>query len=241
MKKIMKKTFYSPRLEREFELDVCTPSADQIVGDGSDITIVRALALEKILFNDLAGAVNFQWKEIGNGAIIVDLFDDAGTHVVGVGDVCPKGLKNDVARSFPEATAWSRAISAAVVKYLGFEGRVYTDDSFEIEKEDSFEPTKSTVSEVDESEENPLDAATTVSGEDEKEKPLDPKEVVFTTGKVKGMKLGEIIESDDPELFPYVQKKPGIPRGRMYLEYMVEKNRITDKECCEATKALLSA
>ena len=220
----MKKTLYSPRLEREFELDVCTPSADQIVGYGYDITIVIDLALEKILFNDLAGAVNFQWKEIGNGAIIVDLFDDAGTHVVGVGDVCPKGLKNDVARSFPEATAWSRAISAAVVKYLGFEGRVYTDASFEIEKDDSFGPPRATV-----------------SVGDEKEKPLDPKEVVFTTGKVKGMKLGEIIESDDPELFPYVQKKPGIPRGRMYLEYMVEKNRITDKECCEATKALLSA
>lgn len=238
----MKKTLYSPRLSKDFELDVCTPSADQIVGDGSDITIVRALALEKILFNDLAGAVTFQWKEIGNGAIIVDLFDDAGTHVVGVGDVCSKGLKNDVARSFPEATAWSRAISAAVVKYLGFEGRVYTDASFEIEKEDSFEPTKSTVSsEVDEAEENPLDAATTVSSGEEAETTIDPKEVVFTTGKVKGMKLGEIIESDDAELFPYVQKKPGIPRGRMYLEYMVDKNRIADKECREATKALLSA
>lgn len=241
----MKKTLYSPRLDREFELEVCTPCADQIVGDGSDITIVRAISLEKILYS-LAGAVNFQWKEIGNGAIIVDLYDDSGVHVVGVGDAAPKGLKNDIARSYPEATAWSRAISAAVVRYLGFEGRVYTDASFEVENSYSETPVVkaevpvSTAETVEESAADPLAAATTVAVNESESVPFDPREVVYTSGTVKGKKLGEIIESDDKNLFKYTQKKPGIPLGRSYLEYVYSKNLIKDPNVREAIEMLLN-
>lgn len=241
----MKKTLYSPRLDREFELEVCTPCADQIVGDGSDITVVRAISLEKILYS-LAGAVNFQWKEIGNGAIVVDLYDDSGVHVVGVGDVAPKGLKNDIARSYPEATAWSRAISAAVVRYLGFEGRVYTDASFEVENQYSETPVtkaetpSSPVETVEEIASDPLAAATTVAVNESDAAAFDPREVVFTSGAVKGMKLGEIIESDDKNLFKYTQKKPGIPLGRSYLEYVFAKGMIKNSTVRDATEMLLN-
>lgn len=239
-----KKTLYSPRLERNFELEVCTPRPDQIVGDGSDITIVRAIALEKILY-ELAGAVNFTWKEIGNGAIIVDLYDDSGVHVVGVGDVASKGLTNNIAKSYPEATAWSRAISAAVVRYLGFEGRVYTDASFEVEKGYDSTPTVSKVieyeSEAEEKEPetyiDPLAAAMDVV---EEEGPQEPGDMIFPFGKVKGKKISEIITIKDSSILPKsIEPTVGKTAGRTYLEWAVENSASLTEEQRNAIRTCL--
>lgn len=229
----MKKTLHSPRLGKDFELEVCAPCAGQIVGDGSDITIVRAIALENILYNDLAGAVSFEWREIGNGAIAVDLRDDLGVHVVGIGDNTPKGLRGDIAKQFPEATAWSRAISAAVIKYLGFEGRVYTDASFEIAKESEI---CETVSDIKDSGKDidPLSAATTTV-EDKQENFAN---YIWPNGKAKGMTVREILKSDDRSKFFFADKKNEHTRGYMYLKYISEQEK-TDAKLKKAILEIL--
>lgn len=216
----MKKTFYSPRLEKEFELTVCEPIPGQIVGDGSDISIVRASALENLLFHELAGAVEWNWKELANGAIIVDIKDDTGVHVAGVGDINQRSLKNDVAKAFPVATAWSRAISAAVIKYLGFEGRVYTDASFEIEKSDTAEEkveTEKTSAPVAVSE-----PATEQTTEPSAElKPDTSLKVTF--GKYKGQTIQEILDGDGGlDYFKFCQEKGWLDRHPEVQDVVME-------------------
>lgn len=259
----MKQKMYSSRLDRDFELEVCEPKEGQLIGDSSDITIVRAIALENILYNELAGTVTWSWQSLRNGAIVVDICDDTGVHVAGVGDIDPKSLKGEIARKYPVATAWSRAISAAVVRYLGFPGRVYTDKSFEVETDfagfrfdSSPAAAKAPVpvgvsepKEVDEPEEvsdfsapdypkDILDAAIS-------EEPLDttvklaPEDVIMDRGIAMGMRLGDIIVSTDETKFKVREKKPGMPVGRQYLNYLVT-NGWGNPTILEAARELLS-
>lgn len=247
----MKQKMYSSRLDRDFELEVCEPKEGQLVGDSSDITIVRAIALENILYNELAGTVTWSWQSLRNGAIVVDVCDDTGVHVAGVGDIDPKSLKGDIARKYPVATAWSRAISAAVVRYLGFPGRVYTDKSFEVETDfagfrlDS-KPAATDMPALDVGEaidvsdypKDILDAAVS-------EEPLDatakiaPEDIIMDRGIAMGMRLGDIIVSDDETKFKIKDKKPCIPVGRQYLSYLV-KNGWGNPAVLEAAQELLS-
>lgn len=247
----MKQKMYSSRLDRDFELEVCEPKEGQLVGDSSDVTIVRAIALENILYNELAGTVTWNWQSLRNGAIVVDIYDDTGVHVAGVGDIDPKSLKGEIARKYPVATAWSRAVSAAVVRYLGFPGRVYTDKSFEVETDFAgfcaeSKPVADDMPALDVEEavgvsdypRDVLDAAIS-------EEPLDvtakiaPEDVVMDRGVAIGMTLGDIIISTDETKFRIKDKKPCIPVGRQYLNYLVT-NGWGNPAILEAARELLS-
>lgn len=227
----MKKELYSERLNKSFELEVCSPKEGELVGDVDDVIIVRSAGLERILFNDLAGAVNWSWATLSDGGIIVEIRDDSGVHVAGVGDIAYKGLKSDIARKFPDATAWSRAISSAVVKYLGFEGRVYPDTAFELEsKYDSVDDeaikTPKTV--------DPLAAATTTVREKTEN---DFADFVWEKGKAKGMTIREILASDDANIFAYTSGGDNT-RGYSYLKYVAGMSS-TSKELVEKILAIL--
>lgn len=253
------KKMYSPRLDKEFELTVCEPVEGQIKGNADDITVVRASALEKILFDELEGAVTWDWSVLPSGAIIVDIRDDSGVHVAGVGDIASKGLKGEISRSFPTSTAWSRAISSAVAKYLGFEGRVYTDASFEVQasSDDVLSmpleaPAKKAkpapVSVESESPEksdlafDPIEAASTVY-ELEEDGPVAVKtpyeDVLFPIGVGKNRKMGELIKDDDVSL---INPKPGLPKGRQLIERALRTGSLNKyPEAKEAAEYLLSS
>lgn len=246
------KKMYSPRLEKEFELTVCEPVEGQIKGNADDITIVRASALEKILFDELEGAVTWDWSVLPSGAIIVDIRDDSGVHVAGVGDIASKGLKGEIAHSFPTSTAWSRAISSAVSKYLGFEGRVYTDASFEIQasSDDTFSApvaaTTRTAKSAPPADEpkipvDPIEASSTVYElvEDEAVEVKTPYEdVLFPVGSEKNRKMGELINDDSVKL---INPKPGLPKGRQLIERALKGGMLNKyPEAKEAAEYLLS-
>ena len=219
-----KKIFKSKRLDKEFELEVCEAAPGAIVGDGSDISIVRASALEELLY-ELGGAVTWSWKEVEDKGIIFEISDDTGVHVAGTGDWNAFSLKDRVAKAFPLATAWSRAMSAAVVKYFGFEGRVYSDASFEVLEDEPVKPASSKKAPAKKSEpkdstddENPVISEIT-------ESEAYPSDWVFTVGAGKGMTLAEIAEADDHPNFARVRPRTGLTKGLSYLLYMYESKK----------------
>lgn len=220
------KKFYSKRLEQEFELEVCTALPGQIEGDDSDISIVRASALEK-LFNDLGGAVSWKWSEVEDKGIIIDINDDTGVHVAGIGDWDEKSLVGRIAQSYPLSTAWSRAMSNAIVKYFGFEGRIYTDASFAVEDDETLPvPTKRTKSVVKEKPTSTETASVTTEAETEAEPINNLGSAKWPYSKLKGKTLDEIAVIDEKEpYFTYVKKREGCTYGTSYLLYMYESKK----------------
>ncbi len=215
------KTFTS-RWGKEYELQVCEPAPGQIKGDASDISIVRANALEELLLS-LGGAVKTEVLEIEDKGLIFKISDDTGFTCFGTGDWSSKSLTDKIAQAYPLATAYSRAMSAAVVKYFGFEGRVYSDAAFTVVEDDETETTTASVSEETSAtpEKKPAKKATEPADENPVATEGAPSEWIWTGKTCKGMTLSAIAEIDDPKRFPSAPRE-GCTRGLSYLLYMYE-------------------
>lgn len=118
-------------LATEFEVETCKPDPSSLAGEKTDdIRIIKFSSIKKILsllgFSvKVESEPEFAYPIIGYKVIVSD---DTGRVVEAHGSVnctCEKGI----AKRFALETAWSRALSNAVIEYCGFPGRVYSDQS----------------------------------------------------------------------------------------------------------------
>ena len=195
--------FMSTRLGIEVELDTYNPDPNEVQGDASSIILIKSDDLLEILYNTLAGAVEWSWAETKRGSIVAEIRDAAGVHVMGIRDSNIKSFKNDIGKMYPDTTAMKAALGKATALYaqlvpLDSDGnelegkKLYTESDFAIQTE------KVVFSEpviIDESADaDPEDDIVVESATDDE--PNEYGNYVLTQGKAKGKTLNEVKASD---------------------------------------------
>lgn len=112
-----------------------------MVGDGNrELNIVPHYDLEDfILNNDLCKELGVQVHythiptvEPNHTVFLCHISDLNGRRIEAIGESTPATLTNDIAKAYPALMAYKRAFDDAAIKYLGLDGKVYSDQQIEL-------------------------------------------------------------------------------------------------------------
>ncbi len=141
------KTITSNYLGRDFEVS-CWEKGE----DGRKLTIIEHAAFEDIIFNQLIEeSITLEYSlepiiGISNYPVMkCTMKDNSGRCVIAIGEAHPNSLVNDISRQNPVIMAGNRAFDRAAIRFLNFEGKVYSSE--EIPSDEEKTPV-STVSDV---------------------------------------------------------------------------------------------
>ena len=101
------------------------------------MTIISHNSLERLMHNvlmkeDCAVKYDLNFIECTEKHTVVEciIWDNKSRRISAIGESSYKSLNSDIARQYPSLTASQRAFDRAIIRYLGFEGRCYSDSEF---------------------------------------------------------------------------------------------------------------
>lgn len=117
-----------------FEIDIDIPE-QTMFSAGEEVRIIPHAVLEDILYNsEIAISKNviihytpIATNEARHYACLCAISDNCGRRTESVGEALDATLDTDIARNYPVLMAYKRAFDDAAIKYLGLEGKVYSD------------------------------------------------------------------------------------------------------------------
>lgn len=119
---------YSNYLKRDFELSLIEKQEGDRV-----LQIVPHDALEDIIHNQipLEQGVTYDYRvestDPNHSVVICIVADQFGRRVVGIGEATPGTLDNEIAKTYPTLIASQRAFDRAVIRYLAFPGKAFSN------------------------------------------------------------------------------------------------------------------
>lgn len=131
----MKIKLKSKRLNKEIEIEGYNSTLD----DGSNVVIL----LHKSLLNffdtlqiedkELYPSINYEDVLISdNHCVIRAIITDKNNTIINeIGEVTPSSLNSKVAQKYPVVTAQNRATDRAIIRYLGIDGKVYSNEEIQ--------------------------------------------------------------------------------------------------------------
>lgn len=117
-----------------FEVDIDIPE-QTMLSAGEEVRIIPHAILEDVLYNsEIAISKNviihytpITTNEARHYACLCAISDNFGRRTESVGEALDATLDTDIARNYPVLMAYKRAFDDAAIKYLGLEGKVYSD------------------------------------------------------------------------------------------------------------------
>jgi len=117
-----------------FGIDIDIPEQTMLSG-GEEVHIIPHAVLEDILYNSEAAISKnviihytpITTNEARHYACLCAISDSLGRRTESVGESLDSTLDTDIARNYPVLMAYKRAFDDAAIKYLGLNGKVYSD------------------------------------------------------------------------------------------------------------------
>lgn len=126
------KKIKSPYTNIEYELETFDKSTNEDI-----MTIISHNSLERLMHNVLMNSdysVNYDLNfiECTKRHTVVEcvIWDKNSRRISGIGESSLESLNSSIAKQYPSLTASQRAFDRAIIRYLGFEGRCYSDSEF---------------------------------------------------------------------------------------------------------------
>lgn len=121
-------------LSKYWGIDIPIPE-QKMISAGEEVLIIPHDTLDDILHNsELAiennvciHAVQLATNEPRHYAFLCTISDKNGRRAESVGEACDPTLTTEIAQNYPVLMAYKRAFDDAAIKYLGLEGKVYSD------------------------------------------------------------------------------------------------------------------
>lgn len=129
--KMSKKKIYSNNLKMEFEVN----TTERVLEYGEIIETVNHDSLENIMYNHLVLDKNLGVKYSMKPLVLSPehsvfeciITDNDGRFVHAIGESTTSSLKTTIALEYPSLISSQRAFDRAIIRYLGFTGRVYSN------------------------------------------------------------------------------------------------------------------
>lgn len=121
-------------LSKYWGIDIPIPE-QKMISAGEEVLIIPHDTLDDILHNsELAiennvciHAIQLTTNEPQHYAFLCTISDKNGRRAESVGEACNPTLTTEIAQNYPVLMAYKRAFDDAAIKYLGLEGKVYSD------------------------------------------------------------------------------------------------------------------
>lgn len=123
-----------------FNIELNDSLLKSVVSGGEEILIVPHSVLEDLILNSekaksLACSVHYsqlQTNEARHYAFLCTISDNTGRRIESIGESLDATLETAIAQNYPVLMAHKRAFDDAAIKYLGLEGKVYSDQQVEV-------------------------------------------------------------------------------------------------------------
>lgn len=127
-----------------FDIDIPIPEQTMMSG-GEEVRIIPHAILEDILYNSESAISRnvvihytpITTNEARHYACLCAISDKFGRRVESVGESLDGTLDTDIARNYPTLMAYKRAFDDAAIKYLGLDGKVYSDQQIAVSGSES--------------------------------------------------------------------------------------------------------
>ena len=128
-----------------FELELDEALLQTVTSNGEEVRIIPHAVLESLLLNSekaqtLHTTVHYSQintNEPRHYAFLCSISDDAGRRVEAIGEALDATLDTEIAQNYPVLMAHKRSFDDAAIKYLGLEGKVYSDQQIAASLEDA--------------------------------------------------------------------------------------------------------
>lgn len=123
------------------ELDL---PVQEMQSEGETVYIVPHAALEDVLLNHeqvqnqrpIVNSTQLITHDPGHYAFLCSIVDNNGYRVECIGEATPATLTTPISRNYPVLMAHKRAFDGAVIRYLGLQGKVYSDQQIVLSSPD---------------------------------------------------------------------------------------------------------
>ena len=189
---------YSKYYDKNF--DVAMSSYSQ---GGKEMVIISHDALQDIIHNQIPSEnkVMYDFQNITVNpnipVFLCTICDKNGRRVQEIGEATPRSLTTNIGKSYPSLLASQRAFDRAAIRFLNFEGKIYSN--MEIDEGDFIEEVKSDI--VDIPEENPVMSEvpeTSATGIKVKEEVAEEQPAAYTAAPIKATTEEKAEKKSDP-------------------------------------------